>query len=166
MRLRPYIARKDFEVIAGWMDNERSHALWSANSFPYPVTEESFHSFLAKTAEQWTASAFVATDDSGQTIGFFRYSVNTENNEGFLASIIVDARLRGKGCGREMIQLALRYAFEITGVKLVQVNVFNENTAAKRCYEKIGFVERSVEKDVCVYKNEMWSRSNMIITRR
>ena len=32
MRLRPYIQSKDFKHIAGWIDNERSHALWCANN--------------------------------------------------------------------------------------------------------------------------------------
>ena len=166
MRLRPYIASKDFEYIAGWIDNERSHALWCANNFPYPVTRELFDDFLGKTMEQWAACPFAATDDSGRTIGFFRYSLNTESNEGFLASVIIDHRLRGKGCGREMLQLALRYAFEITGAERVQLNVFNENTEAKRCYERIGFVERDVQKDAFVYKDEKWSRCNMVIVRR
>ena len=112
------------------------------------------------------ASAFVATDDCGSRIGFFRYSLNTDSSEGFLASVIVDDKLRGKGYGREMIQLALRYAFEITGAESVQLNVFNENTEAKRCYERIGFVERYVEKDVFTYKDELWSRCNMTISKQ
>ena len=94
MRLRPYIPNKDFEYIAGWIDNERSHALWCANNFPYPVTAQTFHSFLENTMEQWMACAFVATDDCGNRIGFFRYALNTESNEGFLASVIVDNKLR------------------------------------------------------------------------
>lgn len=165
MRLRPYIQSKDFKYIAEWIDNERSHALWCANNFPYPMTMETFHSFLEKTMEEWTVSPFVATDDSGNTIGFFRYSVNTESNEGFLASVIVDNKLRGKGYGREMIQLALRYAFEITGAELVQLNVFIENQDAKRCYESIGFVERCITKNAFAYKDELWSRCNMTITK-
>ena len=166
MRLRPYIACKDFEYISKWVDNERTHTLWCANNFPYPVTAKSFHDFLKKTMEQWTAGAFAATDDRGKIVGFFCYSVNVENNEGFLATIIVDNKLRKKGYGREMIQLALRYAFECTGARSVQLNVFNENTEAKRCYEKIGFVERDVQKDAFSYKNEMWSICNMTISKR
>ena len=132
MRLRPYIPSKDFKYIAGWIDNERDHALWCANNFPYPITAQAFHSFLKKTMEQWMASAFVATDDCGNRIGFFRYSLNTESGEGFLASVIVDGKLRGKGYGREMV----------------------------------GFVERSVEKDVFPYKDERWSRCNMTISKQ
>ena len=166
MRLRPYIKSKDFKYITGWIDNERSHALWCANNFPYPITAETFHGFLEKTMEEWTIGAFVATNDHGNIVGFFRYSVNTKSNEGFLASVIVDNKLRGKGYGKEMILLALRYAFEMTGAELVQLNVFTENTDAKRCYERLGFVERSVEKDVFAYQDELWSICNMVITKQ
>ena len=165
MRLRPYMESKDFQYIAGWIDNERDHALWCANNFPSPVTAEAFHGFLKKTMEKWAVNAFAATDDSGKTVGFFRYSVNTQSNEGFLASVIIDPELRGKGYGREMIRLALRYAFELTGAESVQLNVFAENQNAKRCYESLGFVQRSMTKDAFVYKDEVWSRCNMTIAK-
>ena len=165
MRLRPYIKSKDFQYIAGWTGGEREHALWCANNFPYPVADEAFHSFLEKTMEEWTVGAFAATDDSGKTVGFFRYSVNTESNEGFLASVILDPALRGKGYGREMLRLALRYAFELTGAKSVQLNVFAENQNAKRCYEILGFTQKSLTKDEFVYIDEVWSRGNMTIAK-
>ena len=165
MRLRQYIKSKDFKHLAGWIDNERDHALWCANNFPYPMTAEAFHSFLDKTMEEWAVSAFTATDDSGKMIGFFRYSINTQSNEGFLASVIMDPDLRGKGYGREMIRLALRYAFDLTGANLVQLNVFAENQNAKRCYESLGFALRSITKNAFVYKDERWSRWNMAITK-
>ena len=98
-------------------------------------------------------------------VGFFRYSVNTESNEGFLASVIIDPELRGKGYGREMLRLALRYAFELTGAESVQLNVFAENQNAKRCYESLGFVQRSMTKGAFVYKDEAWSRCNMTIAK-
>ncbi len=166
MRLRPYMASRDFKYIAGWIDNERNHALWCANNLPYPVTAEAFHAFLEKMMTDWAAGAFVATDDVGNTIGFFCYSVNTANNEGFLSYVIIDSKLRRRGYGREMIQIALQYAFEFTGAELVQLNVFNENKEAKRCYERVGFVEKSVLHNAFTYGNETWSRCNLTISKQ
>lgn len=163
MRIRPYIESKDYEYLRKWIDDERLHALWCANLVPYPITKVNLRSILDKSAIDWTDSAYVATEDSGEVIGFFCYSVNTDDNSGFLKFIMIDSSLRGKGRGKEMLKLALQYAFQITGVKSVQLNVFNENTSAKRCYEKVGFVERHVEKDVFQYKDELWSRCNMVI---
>ena len=165
MRIRPYIPNKDYEYISKWIDDERTHAFWSANRFPYPISPESFHDFLEKISIEWTDSAYVATENNGQLVGFFCYSVNTENNIGFLKFVIVDNTKRGSGYGKEMLNLALQHAFQITGATAVQLNVFNENIAAKRCYEKVGFVERNIDKNVFSYKDELWSRCNMIITK-
>ena len=166
MRIRPYIPNKDYEFLSQWIDSERTHAFWCANRLSYPITQKSFHNFLEKISIDCTDSAYVATEDNGQAVGFFCYSINTEDNIGFLKFVIVDRVKRGKGYGKEMLNLALRYAFQITGAKAVQLNVFNENTLAKQCYEKVGFVERNIDKDVFSYKNELWSRCNMIVSKQ
>ncbi len=163
MRIRPYIPDKDYESISTWIDNERTHALWCANLLPYPMTRKSFHELLEKNAVDWTDSAYVATENDGQTAGFFCYSVNTADNTGFLKFVIVDKTKRGKGYGKAMLNLALQYAFLITGAKAVQLNVFNENASAKQCYGKLGFIERTIDKDVFSYQDELWSRCNMIV---
>lgn len=100
MRIRPYIPDKDYESISTWIDNERTHALWCANLLPYPMTRKSFHELLEKNAVDWTDSAYVATENDGQTAGFFCYSVNTADNTGFLKFVIVDKTKRGKGYGK------------------------------------------------------------------
>lgn len=165
MRIRPYIEDKDFEYLAKWIDDEKIHALWCANLMPYPITKENLHSFLEKNAMEWTDSAYVATEDNGKVTGFFCYSVNVDDNSGFLKLIVVDREKRGAGYGKKMLQLALKYAFEITGVESVRINVFDRNAAAKHCYEKIGFVEESISKDIFPYKDETWNRCHMIIKK-
>lgn len=75
------------------------------------MTRKSFDALLKKASMDWTDSAYTATENSGQPAGFFCYSVNTKDNVGFLKFIVVDSAKRGKGYGREMLRLALRYAF-------------------------------------------------------
>lgn len=164
MKIRRYIESKDFKYIKTWIHNEREHVLWCANCFPYPVNMESFRVFLEKAAEEWGANAFVAVDNSGNVVGFFCYSINLENAEGFLSLIIVDSSLRGKGYGKQVLRLALRYAFEMTGAKIVQLNVFEENIIAKCCYEQVGFLNRGNAKNAFTYYDEAWNRCNMVIT--
>lgn len=165
MRIRPYIESMDYIYLERWIENEQVHALWCANLLPFPVTREAFHSFLLKNAKEWADSAYVATEYDGTPTGFFCYSVNPDTNAGFLKLVIVDPKRRGLGYGEKMLRLALQYAFQITGVTLVRLNVFNENIAARRCYEKIGFVTESLENDVFSYQNKRWSRCHMTITK-
>lgn len=82
-------------------------------------SEEPIHQRLEINSINWTDSAYVATENSGQAAGFFCYSVNPEDNIGFLKFIIVDKTKQGKGYGREMLNLALQYAFEITRCNMI-----------------------------------------------
>lgn len=166
MRIRPYIEGKDYEYISKWIGSERVHALWCANLIPYPITRESFRAFLEKNALDWTDSAYVATGQDGEPVGFFCYSVNSKENEGFFKFVVVDDQKRGMGCGKEMLHLALRYAFCITGVERVRLNVFDENSAAKHCYEKVGFTQESKAEHVFSYRDVLWSRCHMTVTKQ
>ena len=165
MRIRPYIDHKDHESIKTWITDERTHAMWCANLISYPLEKDNFTKVMQEIAGKFGDSPYVATSDDGQLVGFFCYSVNLETNEGMLKFIMIDPKYRGKGYGREMLKLAVKYAFEITNVQAVQLNVFPENTRAKRCYESVGFRERKTDKNAFIYKDESWDRCNMIITR-
>lgn len=166
MRIRPYIPDRDYEYLSKWIDTEKTHAFWCANLLPYPLTPESFHDLLEKNSMDRADSAYVATENNGRPVGFFCYSVNPEDNLGFLKFIVVDGAKRGKGYGKEMLNLALRYAFEITGADAVQLNVFDENPSAKQCYEKVGFVQKKTEQNALVYKGESWSRCRMMVSKQ
>ena len=165
MRLRPYRSKSDYEYVEKWVNGERIHALWSANLLPYPLSNEALDAFLERDAEEWGGCAYVATEEDGTPSGFFCYSVNTSDNAGFLKFIILDPELRGRGYGGKMIRLALKYAFEITGAERVQLNVFQVNEAAMRCYEKAGFSADSVTAEAFSYRDEKWSRIHMTAMR-
>lgn len=85
------------------MIRERTHAFWCANLLPYPMTQKSFHELLEKNEMDWTDSAYVATENNGQAVGFFCYSVNPADNVGFFKFVVVDKKKRGKGYGKEFI---------------------------------------------------------------
>ena len=131
MRLRPFIASKDFEIIKNWISDERTHALWCANLMAYPIKKENFESVMLETTTRFGDSPYVATTDDG----------------------------------KEMLKLAVKYAFNITKADAVHLNVFPENTRAKKCYESVGFVERQTELNAFRFKDESWGRCNMIIRK-
>ena len=164
MRIRPYL-NKDFDVISQWITDERSHALWCANLIPYPLEKKGFDELLLQAEERFDDSPFVATTDEGVVVGFFCFSVNLKTNEGMLKFVVVDDAMRNKGYGCEMLKLAVKYAFEITKADAVQLNVFPENPSAKKCYQKVGFQERTLTENAFKFKDESWGRCNMIITR-
>lgn len=164
MRIRPY-QNKDFDIISQWITDERSHALWCANLMPYPLEKNSFDALLQEAEERFGDSPFVATTNDGQVVGFFCFSVNFHTNEGMLKFVVIDNTMRNKGYGCEMLKLAIKYAFEIAKADAVHLNVFPENPGAKKCYEKVGFKERTLTENAFSFKDESWGRCNMITTR-
>ena len=164
MRIRPY-QKKDFTVISKWITGERAHALWCANLIPYPLERTGFEDLLSEAEERFGDSPFVATTEDGTVIGFFCFSVNLQTNEGMFKFVVIDSGVRNRGYGCEMLQLAVKYAFEIAKADRVQLNVFPENPGAKKCYEKVGFKERILTEKAFQYKEEAWGRCNMVIER-
>ena len=165
MKIRSFEIDEDYEYISSWISDERTHAMWCANLIPYPLEKESFRRFLSDISGRFGDSPFVAVNDEGSVVGFYCYSLNHETKEGMLKFVMVDAAVRGKGIGKEMIRLAVRNAFSDPEAQAVQLNVFPENVRAMKCYESAGFTERETILDAFKYKDELWGRCNMVIKR-
>lgn len=166
MRLRPYVAETDFEIIREWITDPRAHALWCANRFAFPLTAENFEEVLRNNRVRSGDSPFVALGDDGRPAGFFCYARNPETKEGLLKFVVVDPALRGQGLGKAMLQLAVEYAFRISKDDAVYLRVFTENTPAVKCYEHAGFTEEKTEPDAFTFRDESWGRSSMVIRRK
>ena len=145
MRLRPYIPEKDFEMIKDWITDPRTHALWCANRFDYPLCEKNFEEVLRDIRIRNGDNPFVAVGDDGEAVGFFCYSLHPETNEGLLKFVIVDPAVRGHGIGKAMLRLAVDYAFGISKADAVYLRVFRENIPAVKCYESVGFTEEKTD---------------------
>ncbi len=165
MRLRPYIPEKDSEVIRDWITDPRTHALWCANRFDYPLCEKNLEEVLRDIRIRNGDSPFAAVGDDGKVVGFFCYSLHPETNEGLLKFVIVDPAVRGHGIGKAMLRLAVDYAFGISKADAVSLRVFAENTQAVRCYESVGFIKEKTERNAFTYEDESWGRTSMVIRR-
>lgn len=165
MKICPFEIDRDFEYISSWISDERTHAMWCANLIPYPLEKESLKQFLSDLSEKFGDNPFVALNDEGCVVGFYCYSLNHETQEGMLKFVMVDAAVRGKGIGKEMIRLAVRNAFSDPDAQTVQLNVFPENARARKCYEGAGFSERKTTPDAFKFKDESWGRCNMVIRK-
>lgn len=161
MRLRPY-RKKDFIYIEKWVCDERTHAFWCANIISYPLNMEEFHAKLEKDEKEWGGCGYTFTDDIGKPIGFLIYSVNETENSGFVTFAIVDEALRGKGYGTQMMKLLLQYAYDITNVSFVKLNVFDSNVRANMCYKKVGFETISISPEAFSFEGEKWGRCLMV----
>lgn len=150
LRLRPYNIN-DADKILSWSKDERSFYKWSAGVLgEYPITKEQF-GFVNNLM------AFTAIDDN-EIVGFFTMRRPSENfDELRFGFIIVDPEKRGKGYGKAMLKLGLKFAFEIYGAKKVSLGVFENNESAYRCYKAVGFKDVVLERpEAYIALGEEW----------
>lgn len=141
LRLRPY-KRCDASCIASWILSEQSFYQWSAGRMgSYPFSGERLTAHYESMAEEETSWVMVAFDEEGPVGQLLMRFLTEDKKELRFGFIIVDSSKRGKGYGKEMLQLALDYAFTLVKVEKVSLGVFANNPAAYHCYRSAGFWE-------------------------
>ena len=167
LRLRPY-KPGDGEILIKWFSQgEREFVKWSAGQFAYPLTKDQLDAYYEKWTQEENGWPMAAVDEKGRLAGhLLMRSADYQENSLFFGFIVVDPSVRGKGLGKEMISLALRYAFEILKADTVRLRVFANNPAAKACYEAAGFrPELQIEKGFS-YQGEQWDNIQMAACRQ
>lgn len=138
LRLRPY-NNKDASTILSWTKDEESFYKWTAGILgDYPITEEQFNAVN-------NLMAFTAIEDN-EVVGFFTMRMPSESfDELRFGFVIVDNEKRGKGYGKKMLSLGLKYAKEIFGAQKVSLGVFENNESAYYCYKSVGFKDITLD---------------------
>mgnify|MGYP000873562559 FL=1 len=161
IKIRP-AKRQDGVFVSQWLTEEKQLQMWCRDQFTYPLTEEQMNRYYKELEENSSAWGFTAVDDKGVPVGSFKMTINYEDNSAYLGFIVVSPEIRGQGLGQKMVSMAVDYAVTFLGVNRINLRVFSCNPGAKRCYEKVGFVEESYIEQDFSYKDEMWGNSYMV----
>lgn len=141
MNLREY-QKEDASVIAGWIRSEEELYRWSADRYnKYPLSGDDIHGNYLPQLATGRFCPLTATDGSGKVIGHFiiRYPRDNDDRSVRFGFVILDPELRGKGCGKEMLRLGIKYVKENLPASRIELGVFANNGSAKHCYEAAGF---------------------------
>ncbi|MGN0437075.1 MAG: GNAT family N-acetyltransferase [Lachnospiraceae bacterium] len=155
LRLRPYRTKDSIEI-ATWCQDEKTFYEWNAGLMgDFPLTPERFDEAVSGRIDDDTYFPFVVFDDSG-IVGFFQLrNPGEDTGELRFGFVIVSPKVRGKGYGKQMLQLGVKYAFELYGANKVSLGVFANNKGAYHCYKAVGFKEKGQcsEYELC---GEIW----------
>ena len=159
MILRPFTI-SDAPIILSWIKDITAFRKWSADRYPsFPPKPED----MVAQYESDVIFPFTAIDDEGKVVAhiMLRYpdSSRTVIRFGF---VIVDENLRGKGYGKQMLQLVIQKVKEEYGVKRITLGVFDNNPSALHCYESVGF--QVIGTDSYFIDGEEWTEKEMEIT--
>ncbi len=147
-----------FETLASWIPDRRAQAIWSANTFPFPLNQDDFQDHLTLCHSDAPHREFMkAVDADGRMVGVFSLKrIDSLGRTGHLSMIIISPEIRGQGMGTAMVKAAIARGFDVKKFRRIQLYVFDFNTSAKICYERCGLMSEGPTGEPLAYKNEAW----------
>lgn len=170
LKLRPY-KPCDAETIVTWCRDEQTFFRWTAGRYEtYPVTAEDMNrKYIENNGDCPEPDNFypmTAYDETGVAGHLILRFLDLEKTMVRLGFVIVDDSRRGLGYGKEMIRLALNFAFEFLKAEKVTIEVFENNLPAYQCYRAAGFQETESETERFVTMGEnRWKLLELAIER-
>lgn len=137
--IRPY-KPSDAAVITSWLKSEYLMRQWCADRYEhYPVTPEDMNAYHARYIDGQCSRALIMTEGD-DIVGYITLRTPAGNpTEQRLGFVIVDDSKRGRGLGKALVSMAVKYAFDTLGAMKVSLGVFENNQSAIHCYEAVGF---------------------------
>jgi RimJ/RimL family protein N-acetyltransferase len=127
--------------------------------FIFPLTEQQIEKSLSD--KNRIAFRVLNTFDNA-TIGHCEIYFN-DNSAKLDRILIIDENQRGKGVGKQMVTLLLEFILKNRTEKNIELNVFDFNIGAIKCYEKVGFTINPDKKLIREIDGETWTALNMVL---
>ena len=168
LRLRQY-KPCDADRIISWIKDAEALRKWSADRFgDFPITSGDINNKYFNNNGDCTEDdnfyPVTAFDENGVVGHLILRYADKEKKVIRFGFVIVDDSKRGMGYGRQMLTLAIKYAFDIFGAEKITLGVFDNNKPAYRCYKAAGFTETG-EEILCEFFGKQWRQIEMEIKR-
>lgn len=139
LTLRPY-QPSDAAVITSWLKSEYLMRQWCADRYEhYPVMPEDMSIYYDRYIDGQRSCALTMVDGN-DIVGYITLRIPADDpTEQRLGFVIVDDSKRGRGLGKALVSMAIKYAFETLEATKVSLGVFENNPSAIHCYEASGF---------------------------
>jgi RimJ/RimL family protein N-acetyltransferase len=154
--------RSCYDTLISWVDSAETLMQFAGPAFSFPLTTDQ----LDKSLSDPKRFAFQVIDPSDDSkIGHAEIYLAADS--AYLGRILIaDPQRRGQGLGQQIVSMLLDFAFRELHQTKAQLNVFEWNTIAIRCYEKVGFQINPDKKFDRTINGQTWKGLNMTIDRQ
>ena len=156
--LQPFTP-SDFVRLMGWTRSEKMLAQFAGPIFHYPLTEEQLYVYLAEPQRR----AFTVLYQQ-RPVGHAEVMLSEDGVAKLCRLLIGEPEDRGKGLGEQMVRALIKLCWRKYNVREIELNVYDWNAGAIRCYEKVGFVQTSVNPSAQT-DDKVWTVINMRLRR-
>lgn len=151
----------DFNRLMGWIVNEEELIQFAGPIFKYPLTEVQLSHYLKdKNRIVYKVSVLPAKEIIGHC------EIYISESSAKLCRILIGNRsYRGKGLGLEIINKLVNICFNELNFNYAELNVYDWNIPAVKCYEKAGFILNPEKSKTIVVNNKPWTSVNMFMRK-
>jgi RimJ/RimL family protein N-acetyltransferase len=154
--------KSDFDKLISWIDSEEMLMQFSGPAFTFPLNKEQLQTNL----EDKKRGSYKVVDSATDAMVGYSEIYLLDRISVLLARIIIgDSEFRGKGLGQKIVKMLLEISFDQLGFENAELNVFDWNISAIRCYEKAGFVINPDKMYTREIKGLTWTAINMVIDK-
>lgn len=143
------LQKEDYKLIGQWANNPFELFRFAADTWQFPVTEDSVRAYIEKQPERHT---FIF-EQNGISAGFCELILKHTDTPR-LSRIILGSAFRGRGWGKQMIVEMLDKCRELSDLKNVYLYVIESNEVARKCYESCGFTYENEDKFVLHFESK------------
>jgi RimJ/RimL family protein N-acetyltransferase len=153
----------DFPQLLAWIDSYETLVQFAgASTFEFPVTENQLQSYCDKTDRQIFKVIHLADN---KNIGHAELLFLGEGKARICRVLIGDKNYRGLGIGQAIIEALVTKAYGELQMSYLELNVYDWNISAIKCYEKVGFRINLDEVKYSEFEGKKWKALNMIIEK-
>ena len=161
IRFAPHDPDRDAEIESKWThdpDYLRSISLDPARPSSPPQIKKKYEDLAKEADEQRDLFSFaVRTIENDRLIGFARlFGVEWTHGVGRILIGLGDPIDRGRGYGREALQMLLRYAFDELNLHRITATTFEYNTTAIHFLQRNGFVLEVTRREAVQRDGRYW----------
>src|SRR3546814_800912 len=151
----------DFDRLIAWVKIEEELIQFAGTIFKFPLTKNQLHHYLTDTKRH----VFKVIDSETKPNGHCEVHEIDEQKCRLCRILIGDENFRGKGYGTALVRELTQWSFETFNVKSVELNVYDFNIPAIKCYEKVGFKKAELINEQTQMNNGNWTSYSMTISR-
>lgn len=152
----------DFDRLISWIKDEETLIQFGGALFTFPLTIEQLTRYVTDEKRHIYK---VVNPARNITLGHAEIYFSEDGIPKLCRILIGEESLRGKGFGKQIIHKLLKISFNNNETKTVELNVFDWNIVAIKCYEKCGFVLNKNVRRMIQVNNKTWASVNMRIDK-
>lgn len=135
IQLEPF-NNDDIDTLVSWVDNEETLVQFAGRYFTFPLTHAQIEAYI-KDENRYIYN--VVHRQTRIAIGHAEIFIQGEGVALLCRIIIGKPENRGQGFGQQIVKQLLSVCFLELAIETVELNVFDWNIEAIKCYEKTGF---------------------------